>query len=314
MLGDQIAIDSPSSLHVSSSAYYPFVKVIFIAGEEEGRFLGQKSVLALSKSKLYQDRKEVLFFFSSPEIRLVGLHAVLSRVGPVYIDTASILIQLKNSELFGFCFLALTCVWKKTSNMPWRTALKLYWVSFQGCWILYGLSWITFAKHKWNLLFSFSSLGAIYLEGGLKPATELFTKLTFDDEVCYSHPDVLRLISCQWLIPIECFHVTSCRPCWCPLTKEWRPCCYPKLILREFNSILMQRYSFVLLENHAHWSREWKHSIGYSVAAIFPVLLWLHDILSKVFPLGPFCLKSDWPVALSRVYVSSYLSAGSFLE
>ena len=70
MLGDQIAIDSPSSRHVSSSAYYPFVKVIFIAGEEEGRFLGKKSVLALSKSKLYQDRKEVLFFFRHQKLGL----------------------------------------------------------------------------------------------------------------------------------------------------------------------------------------------------------------------------------------------------
>ena len=37
MLGDQIAIASPSSLHVSFSAYCQFVKVIFIAGEEEGK-------------------------------------------------------------------------------------------------------------------------------------------------------------------------------------------------------------------------------------------------------------------------------------
>lgn len=35
-------------------------------------------------------------------------------------------------------------------------------------------------------------------------------------------------------IPIECFHVTSGRLCWCP-----------QLILRELNPILMQTFSFV---------------------------------------------------------------------
>ena len=69
MLGDQIAIASPSSLHVSFSAYCQFVKVIFIAGEEEGRFLGQKrdpqSVPALSKSNLHQD-----FFFRHQKLGL----------------------------------------------------------------------------------------------------------------------------------------------------------------------------------------------------------------------------------------------------
>ena len=39
---------------------------------------------------------------------------------------------------------------------------------------------------------------------------------------------------------IECFHVPR-RPCWCP-----------QLILREYNSILMQILPFVWLEKHAH--------------------------------------------------------------
>ena len=30
---------------------------------------------------------------------------------------------------------------------------------------------------------------------------------------------------------IECFHMTSWRPCWCPKTKKWRPCWCPELNL-----------------------------------------------------------------------------------
>ena len=62
MLGDQIAIASPSSLHVSSSAYCQFVKVIFIAGEEEGRFLGQKRDPHPSQLYLNQIYIKIFFF------------------------------------------------------------------------------------------------------------------------------------------------------------------------------------------------------------------------------------------------------------
>ena len=46
------------------------------------------------------------------------------------------------------------------------------------------------------------------------------------------------------------FHMTSRPPCWCP-----------DQILREFNSIIMQTLTFVFVEKHGCWSREWKPAI-----------------------------------------------------
>ena len=45
--------------------------------------------------------------------------------------------------------------------------------------------------------------------------------------------------------------------------REERPLSWcSRLLLRELNSILMLTFSFVLFGKHAHWSREWKHSMG----------------------------------------------------
>ena len=44
---------------------------------------------------------------------------------------------------------------------------------------------------------------------------------------------------------IECFHMTSRQPYWCPKTMKRRPCWCPKLILWELVSFLMQKLSFV---------------------------------------------------------------------
>ena len=60
---------------------------------------------------------------------------------------------------------------------------------------------------------------------------------------------------------IECFHMTSRRPYWCPKTTKRRPCWCPKPVLWEFNSFLMQTLSFVPINLHRCWPREWKHSI-----------------------------------------------------
>ena len=60
---------------------------------------------------------------------------------------------------------------------------------------------------------------------------------------------------------IECFHMTSRRPYWCPKTMKRRPCWCPKPVLWELNSFLMQTLSFVPINLHRWWSREWKHSI-----------------------------------------------------
>ena len=61
---------------------------------------------------------------------------------------------------------------------------------------------------------------------------------------------------------MECFHMTSRRPYWCPKTMKRRPCWCPKPILWELNSFLMQTLSFVPINLHRCWPREWKHSIA----------------------------------------------------
>ena len=50
---------------------------------------------------------------------------------------------------------------------------------------------------------------------------------------------------------IECFHMTSRRPCWCP-----------KPVHYDLNSFLMQTLSFVPITLYRCWPREWKHSIA----------------------------------------------------
>ena len=62
-------------------------------------------------------------------------------------------------------------------------------------------------------------------------------------------------------VSIECFHMTSRRPYWCPKTMKRRPCWCPKPVLWELNSFLMQTLSFVPIDLHICWPREWKHSI-----------------------------------------------------
>ena len=60
---------------------------------------------------------------------------------------------------------------------------------------------------------------------------------------------------------MECFHMTSRRPYWCPKTMKRRPCWCPKLVIWELNSFLMQTLSFVPINLHICWPREWKHRI-----------------------------------------------------
>ena len=83
---------------------------------------------------------------------------------------------------------------------------------------------------------------------------------------CYacSLPSWVLICICSFSasLVIECFHMTSRRPYWCPKTMKRRPCWCPKPILWELNSFLMQTLSFVPINLHRCWSREWKHSIG----------------------------------------------------
>ena len=58
---------------------------------------------------------------------------------------------------------------------------------------------------------------------------------------------------------IECFHMTSRWPHWCPKTMKRRPRWCPKQVLWELNSFLMQTLSFVPINLHRCWPREWKH-------------------------------------------------------
>ena len=60
---------------------------------------------------------------------------------------------------------------------------------------------------------------------------------------------------------IERIHMTSQRPYWCPKTIKRRPCWCSKPILWELNSFLIQTISFVPINLHRYWPREWKHSI-----------------------------------------------------
>ena len=61
---------------------------------------------------------------------------------------------------------------------------------------------------------------------------------------------------------IDCFHMTSRQPYWCSKTMKRRPCCCPKLILWELNSFIIQTLSFVPINLHRWWPREWKRSIS----------------------------------------------------
>ena len=90
----------------------------------------------------------------------------------------------------------------------------------------------------------------------------------------------------------------SRRPHWCPKTMKRRPCWCPKPVLWELNSFLMQTLSFVLINLHRCWPREWKHSIK----RIFIVVcgcsrLWL--VPSRLaLPLTALPSLEDWQTAV----------------
>ena len=107
----------------------------------------------------------------------------------------------------------------------------------------------------------------------------------FPNEIAHDNPDFYLALDCskgthpkcrvERCVPlsdpivdsrfhIECFHMTSRRPHWSPKTMKRRPCWYPKLILWELNSFLMQTLSLVPINLHRCWPREWKHSIKYA--------------------------------------------------
>ena len=76
-----------------------------------------------------------------------------------------------------------------------------------------------------------------------------------------AHGCAIDLIRKMIFVCIECFHMTSRQPFWCPKTMKRRPYWCPKPILWELNSFLMQTLFFVPINLHRCWWREWKHSI-----------------------------------------------------
>ena len=60
---------------------------------------------------------------------------------------------------------------------------------------------------------------------------------------------------------IECFHMRSRRPYWCPKTVKRRLRWCLKPILWELNSFLMQSFYFVPINLHRYRPREWKNYI-----------------------------------------------------
>ena len=101
---------------------------------------------------------------------------------------------------------------------------------------------------------------------------------------------------------IECFHMTSRRPYWCPKTINRRPCWCPKPVLWELNSFLMQTLSFVSINLHRCWPREWKHSIEcFHMTSRRPCwcpkpILWeLNSFLMQTLSFVPINLHRCWP-------------------
>ena len=84
---------------------------------------------------------------------------------------------------------------------------------------------------------------------------------------------------------IECFHMTS-----------WRPYWFPKPVLRELNSFLVQTLSFVPINLHICYPREWKHSISqiFSLYLVSPRSL----CESKLVPVFFSILK--WRMTFTR--------------
>ena len=85
----------------------------------------------------------------------------------------------------------------------------------------------------------------------------------------------------------------SRRPYWCSKTMKQRPCWCSKLVLWELNSFQMQTLSFVPINLHRCWPREWKRSIRLIKFNSASVLQW--------FPLSTLMKSINyWP----RVLVS----------
>ena len=98
---------------------------------------------------------------------------------------------------------------------------------------------------------------------------------------------------------IECFHMTSRRSYWCPKTMKRRPCWCSKPVLWELNSFLMQTLSFVPINLHRCWPREWKHSIA---AEVTPVA-WI--VKTPFYPVTSFPICNIWIFSFAAAWTST---------
>ena len=85
------------------------------------------------------------------------------------------------------------------------------------------------------------------------------------DTVYYAVEGSYRVFSHDVTAAILVSKTMKRRPCWCP-----------KPILWELNSFLMQTLSFVPINLHRCWLREWKHSITLSLWQIKPYGVTIH--------------------------------------
>ena len=109
--------------------------------------------------------------------------------------------------------------------------------------------WYKISKFSWFLSCNFS-LSLRLSNMNISIETEHASKRTF-----YNQVTVAR---------IEFFDMTSRRPYWCPKTMKRQPRWCPKPVLWELNSFLIQTLSFVPINLHRCWLREWKRSIAHS--------------------------------------------------
>ena len=120
-----------------------------------------------------------------------------------------------------------------------------------------------------------------------------FVLFSLSFHILFSHHfiDTYRLLSHDVTAAILVPKTMKRRPCWCP-----------KPILWELNSFLMQTLSFVPINLHGCWPREWKHSIKsitvkpvLSGHLLFP-LFTLNETFIKRTPLlsGRGHLKRTW--------------------
>ena len=109
----------------------------------------------------------------------------------------------------------------------------------------------------------------------------------------------IRYVSKNFNSLIECFHLTSRRPCWCSQTKERRPCWCPQQVIWVLNSILMLTFSFPLVEKRCSWIT-WVKTLYWCCISLSEVnydtclaLARFHLLVNAHFP-SPFLQKNEF--------------------